>query len=142
MKVVRLSALSAGRLYLPGDVPGNIFFERLSQSQGHIAAGRIKTMKVPNGTIGNQRGNLPGFNVVPQPTAPPLAQTLLLVLFITTNINDTSHDGTQVNEKSFDSLQPTLALVETEWLALCSYIKASVPAGISRWVLFLQAIVI
>jgi hypothetical protein len=41
MKVVRLSALRTARLYPPGNIPGTYFCYRLSQPQGHSAAGRI-----------------------------------------------------------------------------------------------------
>jgi hypothetical protein len=41
MKVVRLSALRTGRLYLPGDSPGTHFQYRPSRTQNHSAAGRI-----------------------------------------------------------------------------------------------------
>jgi len=43
--VVSLSALRTDRLYHPGNIPGTHFFYRLSQPQGHSAAGRITSMK-------------------------------------------------------------------------------------------------
>ena len=58
MKVVSLSALRTGRLYPPGDIPGTHLCERLSQPQGHIAAGRIMSMKNSNYTIGNRTREL------------------------------------------------------------------------------------
>jgi hypothetical protein len=73
MKVVRLSALRTGRLYLPGNIPGTHFCLRLSRPQGHSAAGRIMSMKNSNDTIGNRTRDLPTCSVVPQPTAPPRA---------------------------------------------------------------------
>jgi hypothetical protein len=73
MKVVRLSALLTGRLYPPGNIPGTHFCLRLSQPQGHSAAGRIMSMKNSNYTIGNRTCNLPAYNTVPKPTAPPAA---------------------------------------------------------------------
>ena len=54
MKVVRLSALSTGRLYLPGNIPGTYFCQRLSRPQGHSEAGRIMSMKNTDETIGNR----------------------------------------------------------------------------------------
>jgi hypothetical protein len=45
IKVVRLSALRTGRLYPKGNITGTHFCERLSQPQGHSAAGRILSMK-------------------------------------------------------------------------------------------------
>ena len=37
------------------------------------AAGRIKSLKNSNGTIGNRTRDLPACSAVPQPTAPPRA---------------------------------------------------------------------
>jgi hypothetical protein len=73
MKVVRLSALHTGRLYPPGNIPGTNFCYRLSQPQGHIAAGRIMSMKNSSDTIGNWTRDLPACSAVPQPTVPPCA---------------------------------------------------------------------
>ena len=73
MKVVRLSALRTGRLYLPGNTPGIHFCYRLSRPQGHSAAGRIMSMKNSNDTIGDRTRDLPACSAVPQPTAPPRA---------------------------------------------------------------------
>jgi hypothetical protein len=39
-KVARLSALSTGRLYTPGNIPGTHFCYRLSRTQDHSAAAR------------------------------------------------------------------------------------------------------
>jgi len=61
MKVVRLSALHTGRLYLPGYIPGTYFCKRLSRTQGHSAAVRIKSMKNPDDNIGNRTPKLPDF---------------------------------------------------------------------------------
>ena len=73
MKVVRLSALRTGRLY-----PQEIFLvlisvKRLSQPQGHSAAGRIMSMKNSNETIGNRTRDLPTCSAVPQPITLPRA---------------------------------------------------------------------
>ena len=70
MKVVRLSELRTGRLYPPENIPGTHFFYRLSQPQGHSAAGRIMSMKNSNDTIGNRTRDLQACSAVPQPTAP------------------------------------------------------------------------
>ena len=67
MKVVRLSAPRTGRLYPPGNIPGNHFCSRLSRSQGHSAAGRFVSKKNSNDTLGNRTC------AVPNPAAPPLA---------------------------------------------------------------------
>jgi hypothetical protein len=71
MKVVRLSALRTGRLYPPGIIPDTHFCWRLSQPQGHSAAGRIMSMKNSNDTIGNRTRYFPNCSAVPQLTAPP-----------------------------------------------------------------------
>ena len=54
MKVVRLSVLRTGRLYPLGNIPGTHFCLRLSRPQGHSVAGRIRSMKNSNDTIGNR----------------------------------------------------------------------------------------
>ena len=81
MKVVRLSALRTGHLYPPGNIPGTHFYQRLSQPQGHSAAGRIMSMKNVNDTIGNRTRDLPTCSAVPQPTAPPRAPRIMEVIF-------------------------------------------------------------
>jgi hypothetical protein len=61
-QILRQSAHEGGKVVnpthrpplLPGNIPGTHFCERLSQSQGHSAAGRIKSMKNSNDTIGNE----------------------------------------------------------------------------------------
>jgi hypothetical protein len=69
MEVLRLSALHTGRLYTPGNIPGTHLCWRLSQTQGHTAAGM--SMKNSNYTIGNRTRDLPACSAVPQPTVPP-----------------------------------------------------------------------
>jgi hypothetical protein len=71
MKVIRLSALRTGRLYLPGDIPGTGFCQRLSRLQGHSAAGRSKSMKNPNDSFGILIRDLPAYSAVPKPAEPP-----------------------------------------------------------------------
>ena len=72
MKVVKLPALSTGRLYPPKDIPGTHFSYRLSQTQGPSAAGRM-LMKNSKDTTGNRTRDLPACSAVPQRTAPPRA---------------------------------------------------------------------
>jgi len=90
MKVVRLSALSTGRLYLQ-----ELFLVLISveaeSTLGHSAAGRIMPMKNSNDTIGNPTRALPTCSVVPQPTAPPRAP------IIGTLKNGTLKNGTLKN---------------------------------------------
>jgi len=54
MKVIRLTALCNSRLHPPGNIPDTHFCFRLSQPQGHSAAGRIMSIKNSNYTIGNR----------------------------------------------------------------------------------------
>jgi hypothetical protein len=42
---VRLSALRAGRALPPRNLPGTHFCQRLSRTQGHSAAGRIRSIE-------------------------------------------------------------------------------------------------
>jgi len=60
----------------PGNIPGTHFCWRLSQNQGHSAAGRIVSMKNSSDTIGNRTRDLPTCSAVPQPTAPPRASVV------------------------------------------------------------------
>ena len=54
-KVNQLQALTGtGRLYPPRNIPVTHFCYRLSQLQGHSAAGRIMLMKNSNNTKGNR----------------------------------------------------------------------------------------
>ena len=73
MKVVRLSGLSTGLLFSPGDTLDTHFCYRLSQSQGHSAAGRIMAMKNSSDTTGNGTCDIPACSIVPQSTALPRA---------------------------------------------------------------------
>jgi hypothetical protein len=61
------------RTYRPplpiGNIPDTYFCYRLSQPQGHIAAGRAMPIKNSNDTIGNRNRDLPACSAVPQPTA-------------------------------------------------------------------------
>jgi len=65
----------------PGNIPGTHFCERLSQPQGHSAAGRVMLMKNSSDTIENRTRDLPTCSAVPQPTALQRAPSLLLVSF-------------------------------------------------------------
>jgi hypothetical protein len=62
-KMVRSLALSTGRIYPPGNIPGTHCCYRLSRPRGHSAAGRIMSVKNSNDTIGNRTRNLPSCNI-------------------------------------------------------------------------------
>jgi hypothetical protein len=66
---VRLSALRDGRPpFTPRKIPGTHFCQRLSRPQGHIAAGRIRSIEKSNYLIGNRIRDLPAYSIVSQPT--------------------------------------------------------------------------
>ena len=83
-QISRQSALEGGKVVSPthrpslppGNIPGTHCCLRLSQPQGHSAAGRIMTMKNSIYTIGNRTRDLPACSTVPQPTVPPRAPSL------------------------------------------------------------------
>jgi hypothetical protein len=72
MKVVRLSALCTGCLYLTLNIAGTHFCQRLSRPQGSSVAGRIMSMK-NSSDVRNRTCHLPAYSTVPQPTALPCA---------------------------------------------------------------------
>jgi hypothetical protein len=57
--------------FTPRKIPGTHFYYRLSRPQGHIAAGRIRSIEKSNGPIGNRTRDLPSCSIVPQPTTLP-----------------------------------------------------------------------
>jgi hypothetical protein len=61
----------------PGNIPGTHFCLRLSQPQGHSAAGRNMSMKNSSDTIEYRTRDLPNCRAVPQPTALPCAPVCL-----------------------------------------------------------------
>jgi hypothetical protein len=68
---VRMSALRAGRPLPRRKIPGTHFCKRLSGSQGHSAAGRIRSIEESNDLIGKRTRDLPVCSIVPQPTMLP-----------------------------------------------------------------------
>jgi hypothetical protein len=74
-QVIRLSALCTGYFYPPGSIPDTHFFSRLSRTHWHSTTRRIMSMKNSSGIIGNRTRNLPAYNTMPQPTAPPCIPT-------------------------------------------------------------------
>jgi hypothetical protein len=65
-------ALSTGRLYVPGNIPGTRFCRTLIRPHGHGAAGRAMPMKSTNDTVGKRTGDIPACSAVPRQTATPL----------------------------------------------------------------------
>jgi hypothetical protein len=63
-------------LILPVDISATHICQRLSLSQGHGDAGRIKPTKNPADPITNQTHDLTAFSTVPQPTVLPQAPLL------------------------------------------------------------------
>jgi hypothetical protein len=53
--------------FMPRKVLGTNLCQRLSQSQGHNAAGRISSIEKSNGLIRNQTQDLPAYSIVLQP---------------------------------------------------------------------------
>jgi hypothetical protein len=70
---VRLSALRAGRPLPPRNLPGTHFCSRLSRTQGHSAAGGIRSVEKSNYIIGIRSRDFPACSIVPQPTTLPRA---------------------------------------------------------------------
>lgn len=68
MKAVRLSQPYAPAAFTHSDVSGTHFYQRLSWSQGHTAAGRITPMQNQNDHNGNRTRDLLDSNAVLQPT--------------------------------------------------------------------------
>jgi hypothetical protein len=65
---VRLSALRGGRPpFIPKKIPGTNFCLRLNRSQGHSAAGRIRSIEESNDLTGNRIRDFLGCSIVPQP---------------------------------------------------------------------------
>ena len=80
-QISRQSALEDGKVVSPTHRPPlrsrkyswYSFLLEAESTQGHIAAGRIMSMKNSNDTIGNRTRVLPTCGAVPQQTAPPRA---------------------------------------------------------------------
>ena len=65
----RLSALRAGRLYPPGNIPFIHLCQRLSRPQGHCKAEGIISIKNFSNAIGNQTRHLSACSEVSQQTS-------------------------------------------------------------------------
>jgi hypothetical protein len=68
---VKLSALGAGRPLTPQEIPDSHFCQRLSRSQGHRVAGKIRSIEKSTDLIGFRSRDLPACSIVPQPTTLP-----------------------------------------------------------------------
>jgi hypothetical protein len=66
--VVKLSAISAGRLLPTKKIPGIHFCYKVSPPQGHSEAGRIRSSKKSNDFIRNRTRDFSACSIVPQPT--------------------------------------------------------------------------
>ena len=85
-QILRQSAQESGKVVSPKhrpslppeNIPGTHFCYRMSQPQGHSAAGRIVSIKNSSYTIGNRTRVLPACSAVPQPTALPGALPTIL----------------------------------------------------------------
>ena len=78
------SALCTGHLYPQAIFLVLISGKRLSQPEGHSAAGRIMSMKNSDDTIGNRTRDLPACSAVPQPTASPRCLTKEVLFLLPT----------------------------------------------------------
>ena len=63
-----MSVPHTGQLYPPGNIYGTHFSQGLIGPQDHSAAGRNKSTKNSNDTIGKRNRNFPPRSAVPQPT--------------------------------------------------------------------------
>jgi hypothetical protein len=72
----KVVSLTNRPLSLPGNIPRTNFYWRLSQPQGHSAAGKIMSVKNSNDIIENRTRDLRTCSAVPQPTALPRAPLL------------------------------------------------------------------
>ena len=93
--MVRLPGLNTGRLYLQEDNSGAYFCSRLSRSQGHSTAGRIKSIKKSNEPFGNRTRDLPTCSAVPQLTE-QCKDRYYLKAQISKNIAHSKHDSKYV----------------------------------------------
>jgi hypothetical protein len=61
-------SLKRRSLFTPRKILSIHFCHRLSRPQGHIAAGRIRSIEKSNDLNGNRVFDLPACGIVPQPT--------------------------------------------------------------------------
>ena len=92
-QISRQSAHEGGKVVSPTHRPplpprkysGTHFCYRLSQYQGHGAAGRIMSMKDSSDTIWNRTRDILACSAVPQPTAPPCDLIIIMIIIKATN---------------------------------------------------------
>jgi hypothetical protein len=65
---VKMSALQAGRPLPRERFLVLISVKRLSRTQGHSTAGRVRSTEKSNDLIGNRTRDIPTCGIVPQPT--------------------------------------------------------------------------
>jgi hypothetical protein len=115
--VVRLSALTTDRLYLPEDIPGTHFCYRLSRLQGYSAAEKFISKKNSTDTIGKRTRDLPDCSTVHQPTAPALFQVYMLYVrgskaaAAAAWSNHSSPSSAKVGNDRAEQLLPTYKLI-------------------------------
>jgi hypothetical protein len=73
--------------FTPRKIPGTHFCYRLSQPQGHSAAGRVRSIEKSNDLIGNGTRDLPACRIVPQPTTLPRAPVVVVKVLKITDLN-------------------------------------------------------
>jgi hypothetical protein len=69
--------------FTPRNIPGTHFCYRLSQPQGHSAAGNIRSIEKSDDLTGNRTRDLPACSIVPHSTtlshAPVLSSAVLII---------------------------------------------------------------
>ena len=89
MKVVRVLALSTGRLYSSANIPGTHFCYKTSLLQNHRRAGRTMSMKNSKYTIWKRIRDLPPCSaVLNQPLCNPISYTpIVRIVYVTKDMS-------------------------------------------------------
>ena len=67
----KVASLTQRPFSFPGDIPRTHFCCRLSRTEGHSVARKVRSMKNSSGSNENRTHDLPACSVVPQQTASP-----------------------------------------------------------------------
>jgi hypothetical protein len=132
MKVVRLTVLRTCRLYPPANYPGTHCY-RLSQPQGHSAAGRIMAMQNSNNNIGNQTRDLPVCTAVLQPTALPCAPNISVWIILKWKLQRNKMYVVSI-QRAEDTVQ--LRSIAKTVMLLCHYLSLCATTGFVRTTLY------